>query len=98
MKESEPRRWREWGPTYFASVVTIAGFVVGIAAAGRMLRATIILNASVRQLTVLQEEAARRLEHQTGTLVTWTKVLVGVTVLLFVVTVALLLVTVWPSR
>lgn len=101
MPETEPR-WRTWGPSYFASIFTIAHAVISVYASAmglaRIVQATNILDASIQQSTRAQEQAAKRLEDQTQTLVKWTKLLFGVTVILVVVTIVLLVATIWPRR
>lgn len=102
MKRAESRRWREWGPTYFASIATIAGVIFAVYASGyglaRILRASNVLDASVNRLTSTQETASGRLEQQTRSLITWTKLLFAVSAVLCVVTVVLVVAAVWPRR
>ncbi len=63
---------------------------------GSVVRATRILDASVRQQAANAEAASQTLESQTRILIAWTKLLAAVTVLLLLVTVVILVVTIWP--
>jgi hypothetical protein len=95
MNEPETKTWRKWF-TISVTNFLVAGYFLMAYGIGRIVRATTILDATVKQLTANADTAAQRLEGQTQRLVKWTQLLVAVTVLLFVATLVTLATTIWP--
>jgi hypothetical protein len=94
--EPEPKGWRKW-MTLTAAQIALSGFLLMSYGLGRLLRANAQVDASVKGLDSsvrgvgeIQEQGSKRIAGQTQTLITWTKLLFGVTVILCVLTVVLL--------
>ena len=93
--EQDASTWRRWF-TLSVGQFVVAGYVLMAYGIGRIVRATSALDTSVQQQTANAELASRRLDHQTGRLVDWTRLLAAVTVLLLLTTVVILVVTISP--
>jgi hypothetical protein len=93
--EQDARTWRRWF-TLSVGQFVVAGYLLMAYGIGRIVRATSVLDASVQHQTANADLASQRLEHHTGRLVDWTRLLAAVTMLLLLATVVILFVTIAP--
>jgi hypothetical protein len=98
--EEEPHGWRKW-TAINATQISFAGMFVMSIAAGWLLQSVQLvnlqvkkLNESVERLASVEREASGRLERQTQSLITWTKLLFGVSAVLCVLTIVLIVVAI----